>query len=82
MHCKEGRHAGNVRAKRSRGAQFCFNSRAANGETIVSGEMYGAKARAHGGVTPVQAHAAADGNYQRLTSKAGGVAREAGVDLT
>ncbi len=51
--------------------QFHFHLKAANGEIILSSEMYEIKQSAHNGVASVQANCALDERYERKTNSAG-----------
>jgi uncharacterized protein YegP (UPF0339 family) len=51
--------------------QCYFNLKAANGEVILTGEQYKAKASAHGGIDSVKANAPDDGRFERKTSTGG-----------
>jgi len=53
------------------GAQFMFNLKAVNGETILTSERYTAKASAEGGIASVKAHSSHDLQYGRRTSSGG-----------
>jgi uncharacterized protein len=53
--------------KRS-GAHYMFNLRADNHEIVLTSERYTSKSSAQNGIASVQAHAAHDANYRRLTN--------------
>jgi uncharacterized protein YegP (UPF0339 family) len=55
---------------RKSGTQFHFNLFAANGEGILTSEMYASKAGAENGIASVQTNAAHDARYERKTSTA------------
>ncbi len=57
--------------KKSKNDKFFFNLLAANGQIILSSEMYEAKAGALNGIESVKKNAADDGHYDRLTGKDG-----------
>lgn len=59
-----------VLSKGSNG-QFHFVLKAANGETILTSEMYTAKQSAQGGIASVQKNCADDGHYERKTAANG-----------
>jgi uncharacterized protein len=51
--------------------QFYFNLKSANGQTILSSEMYRAKASALNGIESVKTNAGDAGRYEKLTAKNG-----------
>ena len=53
--------------KRS-GAQFMFNLKAANNETVLTSERYMTKQSAEGGIASVKANAPFDARYKKLTA--------------
>ena len=53
--------------KRS-GAQFMFNLRGDNNETVLTSERYTAKANALAGIASVKANAPLESRYRRLTA--------------
>ena len=55
--------------KKSKNDKFFFNLLAANGQIILSSEMYEAKPSALNGIESVKKNAADDGRYDRLTGK-------------
>lgn len=57
--------------KKSKNDKFFFNLLAANGQIILSSEVYEAKAGALNGIESVKKNAADDGHYDRLTGKDG-----------
>ena|SRR6266700_551922 len=57
--------------KKSKDGQFMFNLKAANGEVILTSELYKEKSSAENGVASVKANAAADANYERKTASNG-----------
>ncbi|MDX9980895.1 MAG: YegP family protein [Lentisphaeria bacterium] len=59
---------GKFEIKTAANGQFMFNLKAANGEIILTSEMYKAKASALNGVESVKKHADADGNFERKTA--------------
>lgn len=56
---------------KSTNGKFFFRLKAANGEPILSGEMYESKAGAQGGIESVKKNAPADERYERKTSASG-----------
>ncbi|MDB5742873.1 MAG: hypothetical protein JWR68_1188 [Polaromonas sp.] len=57
--------------KKSSNNQYHFSLQAGNGQTILSSEMYAAKASALGGIESVKKNAADDSRYNRLVGKNG-----------
>jgi len=57
--------------QKSSNNQFYFNLKAANGETILTSEMYTAKNGAQNGIDSVKTNAPLDDRYDRRTSSAG-----------
>ncbi len=57
--------------KKSSDGQFRFNLKAGNGETILTSELYKAKASALNGIESVKKNAPLDGRYERKTDKSG-----------
>ena len=55
--------------KKSATGKFHFNLKAANGEIILSSEMYESKSGAENGIASVKANAALDAQYERKSSK-------------
>ena len=55
----------------SRSGQFRFNLKAANGEIILTSQMYESKAGAENGIASVRANAADDSRFERNTSSKG-----------
>ena len=55
----------------SRDNQTYFNLKAANGEIILTSEMYTSKGGAANGITSVKTNAPNDARYDRRTSEAG-----------
>lgn len=51
--------------------QFMFVLKAGNAETILTSELYKAKASAETGIASVQSHCLLDSSYERLDSKNG-----------
>lgn len=49
--------------------KFHFNLKAANGEVILSSQMYEAKASAKDGIASVKTNSPDDANYERKTAK-------------
>lgn len=56
---------------KSSDGQFRFVLKAGNAETILSSELYKARASAEGGIASVQANCAQDQRYERLASSNG-----------
>lgn len=63
--------AGKFELKKSKNGQYFFSLLAANGQTILSSEMYDAKASALAGIESVKKNAADDARYVRLDGKDG-----------
>ncbi|MEO6065396.1 MAG: YegP family protein [Lysobacterales bacterium] len=61
--------AGYFELKNAAGAQFMFNLKAGNHETILSSERYTTKAAAEGGIASVKTNAPNDASYQRKTAE-------------
>jgi len=61
--------AGKFELKKGASGKYHFNLKAANGQVILSSEMYNDKAGAEGGIASVQSNAADDGRYERKASK-------------
>ena len=57
--------------KKSSDGQFRFNLKAGNGETILTSELYKAKASALNGIESIKKNAPLDGRYERKIDKAG-----------
>ena len=57
--------------KKSKNDKYFFSLLAGNGQTILSSEMYEAKASAQNGIESVKKNAAVDGRYERLEGKDG-----------
>jgi uncharacterized protein len=57
--------------KSQNGKQFLFNLKAANGQVVLSSELYDAKKSAEKGITSVKKNAANDKRYERKTAKNG-----------
>jgi uncharacterized protein YegP (UPF0339 family) len=57
--------------KTAKDGQFFFNLKAGNGQTILSGEMYKAKASALNGIESVKSNAGTAARYDKLTAKNG-----------
>ena len=62
---------GTFEIKKAKDGQFYFNLKAGNGQTILSSEMYKAKASALNGIESVKKNAPNEGRFERLTSKSG-----------
>lgn len=54
---------------KSTNGQFFFRLKAGNGEIILSGETYAAKAGAQGGIESVKTNAADDARYERKATE-------------
>jgi len=63
--------AGKFELKKSRNGKFHFNLLAANGQAILSSEMYEARASAMNGIESVKKNGGKDASYERLTGKDG-----------
>jgi uncharacterized protein YegP (UPF0339 family) len=63
--------AGKFELKKSKNNQYFFSLLAANGQTILSSEMYDAKAGALAGIESVKKNAGDDARYVRLDGKDG-----------
>jgi uncharacterized protein YegP (UPF0339 family) len=57
--------------KKSSDGQFRFNLKAGNGETILTSELYKAKASALNGIESIKKNSPLDGRYERKIDKAG-----------
>ena len=57
--------------KRSSNGQFMFNLKAANGEVILTSELYVEKTGAERGIESTKTNAVEDDRYERKTSKGG-----------
>jgi uncharacterized protein YegP (UPF0339 family) len=57
--------------KRAKDGEFYFNLKAGNGETILTSEMYKAKASAKNGIASVKKNAPLDERYERKEDKKG-----------
>jgi uncharacterized protein len=57
--------------KKAKDGEFYFNLKAGNGETILTSEMYKAKASAKNGIESVKKNAPNDARYERKTDKKG-----------
>jgi uncharacterized protein YegP (UPF0339 family) len=55
--------------ERAKNEEFYFNLRAANGQVILTSEMYTAKASAQNGIESIQKNSHEDDNYERKESK-------------
>lgn len=62
---------GKFEIKKAKDGQFHFNLKAANGEIILSSEMYKAKSSAKNGIASVQKNAGQAGRYDRRKNKGG-----------
>ncbi len=56
---------------KSKNGKFMFNLKAANGEPILSSEMYESKSGAQNGIESVKANAPLAERYEKLASKKG-----------
>lgn len=63
--------AGWFEISRSSDGQFYFVLKAGNAETILTSELYKAKASAENGIASVQANCAIDARYERKTASNG-----------
>lgn len=63
--------AGKYVLKKAKNGQFYFNLKAGNGETILSSEMYKAKASANNGIASVQKNSPDANRYDRRVNKGG-----------
>jgi 3-hydroxyisobutyrate dehydrogenase-like beta-hydroxyacid dehydrogenase/uncharacterized protein YegP (UPF0339 family) len=68
---KECFMAGKFELKKSKNDKFFFTLHASNGQTILTSEMYEAKASALNGIESVKKNAGDDGRYGRLAGKDG-----------
>jgi uncharacterized protein YegP (UPF0339 family) len=57
--------------KKAKDGEFYFNLKAGNGETILTSEMYKAKASAKNGIESVKKNAPLDVRYERKEDKKG-----------
>lgn len=63
--------AGWYELSKSKDGQFYFVLKAGNAETILTSELYKARASAENGIASVQTNSPDDGRYDRLTAKDG-----------
>jgi uncharacterized protein YegP (UPF0339 family) len=63
--------AGKFELKKAKDGQFYFNLKAANGQVILTSEMYKAKSSAENGIESVKKNAPLDERYDRRESKKG-----------
>lgn len=63
--------AGKYVLKTASNGEIYFNLKAGNGETILTSEMYRAKAGALNGIESVKTNSPLDARYDKLTSKSG-----------
>jgi uncharacterized protein YegP (UPF0339 family) len=61
--------AGKFDLKKTTSNQFMFNLKAANGQVILTSELYETKASAENGIASVQKNAGNSGRYERRESK-------------
>lgn len=57
--------------KQASNGQYMFNLKAANGQVILTSEMYGSKSGAENGIASVKTNAPLDERYERKTSSDG-----------
>ncbi len=57
--------------KAAKGDQFMFNLKAANGEVILTSELYVQKSGAENGIASVRVNAPDDAQFERKTAKSG-----------
>lgn len=62
--------AGKFEITKSKNEKFMFNLKAANGQVILTSQMYEAKASAIGGAQSCMTNGALDERFERATSKA------------
>jgi len=63
--------AGWYELSKASNGQFRFVLKAGNGETILTSEMYIARASAEGGIASVQTNSPEEGRYERKNSSSG-----------
>ncbi len=63
--------AGKFELKKSASGQFMFNLKAANGQVILTSELYREKGSALDGIASVRKHAAAAANFEEKASSKG-----------
>ena len=63
--------AGKFELKKSKNGKFFFTLHASNGQTILTSEMYEAKASAQNGIESVKKNGAETGRYEKLVGKDG-----------
>ncbi len=63
--------AGKFELKKAKNGQFMFNLKAANGEIILTSEMYKEKSGAKNGIASVKENAKKADNFKALASKKG-----------
>jgi hypothetical protein len=54
--------------EKAKDEKFYFNLKAANGQVILTSEMYTVKASAQNGIESIQKNSTGDGNYERKES--------------
>jgi uncharacterized protein YegP (UPF0339 family) len=68
---KEGEMTGTFELNKSSDGQFRFVLKSANGETILTSELYKTKGAAENGIASVRANCAADERYERKEASNG-----------
>jgi len=68
---KETAMAGRFELSKSSDGQFRFVLRAANGETILTSELYTSKSSAQNGIASVQTNCSSDNRYEKKESSNG-----------
>jgi hypothetical protein len=63
--------AGKFELKKSKDGQFMFNLKAANGQVILTSELYKSKPSAENGIESVRKNSARDGAFETRTSAKG-----------
>ena len=63
--------AGKYELKKSSNGKFMFNLKAANGQVILTSQMYASRASAENGIESVRKNSPDDNRYERKESKRG-----------
>ena len=63
--------SGKIELKKSNSGQYMFNLKAANGQIILTSEMYDSKQSAENGIASVKGNAGDDARYERKKSSSG-----------
>lgn len=63
--------AAKFEVKKTANGQYMFNLKAANGQIILTSEMYASKSGAESGIAAVKANASVDTRFERRTGSSG-----------